>query len=76
MVELIINNGDEILTRLWNNVIAKGVVNRRIDSSRLGLLLSAIASEQNTILSLIRTYMSQFALSIRHMIICSAFSFC
>ena len=63
MVELIINNGDEILTRLWNNVIAKGVVNRRIDSSRLGLLLSAIASEQNTILSLIRTYMSQFALS-------------
>lgn len=63
MVDLIINNGDDLLTRLWNNVISRGVVNRRIDSSRLGLLLSAIASEQNTTISLIKTYMSQFALS-------------
>ena len=63
MVDIVINNGDELLTRLWNNVISRGVVNRRIDSSRLGLLLSAIASEQNTTISLIKTYMAQFALS-------------
>ena len=63
MVDLIINDGNDLLSRLWNNVISKGVVNRRIDSSRLGLLLSAIASEQNTTISLIKTYMSQFALS-------------
>jgi len=63
MVDIVINNGEELLTRLWNNVISRGVVNRRIDSSRLGLLLSAIASEQNTTISLIKTYMSQFALS-------------
>ena len=63
LVDLVINDGDDLLTRLWNNVISRGVVNRRIDSSRLGLLLSAIASEQNTTISLIKTYMSQFALS-------------
>lgn len=63
MVDLIINNGEDLLTRLWNNVISRGVVNRRIDSSRLGLLLSAIASEENTTISLIKTYMSQFALA-------------
>lgn len=63
MVDLVINDGDELLTRLWNNVISRGVVNRRLDSSRLGLLLSAIASEQNTTISLIKSYMSQFALA-------------
>lgn len=63
MVDLIIENGEDLLTRLWNNVISRGVVNRRIDGSRLGLLLSAIASEQNTTISLIKTYMSQFALA-------------
>ena len=63
MVELIINNGEELLTRLWNNVISRGVVNRRLDSSRLGLLLSAIASEQNTVISLIRSYLNQFSLA-------------
>ena len=63
MVDLVINNGEDLLARLWNNVISRGVVNRRIDSSRLGLLLSAIASEQNTIISLIKTYMSQFSLA-------------
>lgn len=63
MVDLVINNGEELLTRLWNNVIAKGVVNRRLDSSRLGLLLSAIASEQNITLSLIQSYLSQFSLT-------------
>lgn len=63
MVDLVINNGEDLLTRLWNNVISRGVVNRRLDSSRLGLLLSAIASEQNVTISLIKTYMSQFALA-------------
>ena len=63
MVDLVINNGEDLLARLWNNVISRGVVNRRIDSSRLGLLLSAIASEQNTTISLIKTYMNQFSLA-------------
>ena len=63
MVEIVINNGNEILTRLWNNVISRGVVNRRMDSSRLGLLLSAIASELNTTLSLIRSYMNQYTIA-------------
>ena len=63
MVEIVINNGNEILTRLWNNVISRGVVNRRLDSSRLGLLLSAIASELNTTLSLIRSYMNQYTIA-------------
>ena len=63
MVDIVVNNGEDLLTRLWNNAISRGVVNRRIDSSRLGLLFSAIASEQNTTISLIRSYMNQFALS-------------
>ena len=63
MVELTINNGNEVLTRLWNNLISKGVVNRRLDSSRIGLLLSAIATELNTTLSLIKSYMNQFTLT-------------
>lgn len=63
MVDIIVNNGEDLLTRLWNNAISRGVVNRRIDSSRLGLLFSAIASEQNTTISLIRSYMNQFALA-------------
>ena len=63
MVDIVVNNGEDLLARLWNNAISKGVVNRRIDSSRLGLLFSAIASEQNTTISLIRSYMEQFALS-------------
>ena len=63
MVDLIINSGEDLLTRLWNNVISRGVVNRRVDSSRLGLLLSAIASEQNVTISLLQSYMNQFVLS-------------
>lgn len=63
MVDIVVNSGEDILTRLWNNVISRGVVNRRIDSSRLGLLFSAIASEENTTISLIRSYMNQFALA-------------
>ena len=51
MVDIVVNNGEDLLTRLWNNAISRGVVNRRIDSSRLVLLFSAIASEQNTTIS-------------------------
>ena len=60
MDNIILTTGDETLTNLWNNVISRGVVNRRLDSSRLGLLLSAIASEINTTISIINTYMNQF----------------
>ena len=60
MDNIILTTGDEALTNLWNNVISRGVVNRRLDSSRLGLLLSAIASEMNTSISIINTYMNQF----------------
>lgn len=63
MVELTINDGNEVLSRLWNNLIASGVVNRRLDSTRIGLILSAIATELNTTLSLIKSYVSQFTLS-------------
>ena len=63
MVDIVINDGNEVLSRLWNNLINRGVVNRRLDSSRIGLLLSAIATELNTVLSLIKSYMSQFTLS-------------
>ena len=60
MDNIVLRTGDETLTNLWNNVISRGVVNRRLDSSRLGLLLSAIASEMNTSISIINTYMNQF----------------
>ena len=63
MDNIILTSGDEILTNLWNNVISRGVVNRRLDSSRLGLLLSAIASEMNTTTSIISTYINQFDLA-------------
>lgn len=63
MDNIVINDGDEVLSRLWNNILSRGVVNRRLDSSRLGLLLSAIASEFNITLSLIQSYMNNFVLS-------------
>ncbi|MBR3208653.1 MAG: baseplate J/gp47 family protein [Bacilli bacterium] len=63
MVEVTINQGDEVLQRLWNNVISRGVVNRRLDSSRLGLLLSAIASEENVMVGLVQSYMNQFSIN-------------
>lgn len=63
MVELTIDDGNEVLSRLWNNLIANGVVSRRLDSTRIGLILSAIATELNTTLSLIKSYMNQFTLS-------------
>ncbi len=62
LVTIKINDGNDILTRLWNNLIARGVVNRRVDSSRFGLVFSAIATELNVTVSLIESYMSQFTL--------------
>ena len=44
MVDLVINNGEEVLDNLWQNLINTGVVNRRHDTSRVGLLLAAIAT--------------------------------
>lgn len=63
MVVYEIEDGEEVLTRLWNNVISTGVVNRRLDSSRLGLILSAIATEINFVKSIINSYLAQFSLS-------------
>ena len=63
MDNIVLVSGEETLSNLWNNVISRGVVNRRLDSSRLGLLLSAIASEINTATSIISTYINQFDLA-------------
>ena len=63
MVKITANDGTDILSRLWNNVIKNGLVNRRLDSSRLGLLLSAIATEMNVVSSVLESYMSQFNLN-------------
>lgn len=62
LVTIKVNDGNDILTKLWNNLIARGVVNRRVDSSRFGLVFSAIATELNVVVSLIESYMSQFTL--------------
>ena len=60
MVNLVINNGEEVLDNLWQNLINTGVVNRRHDSSRVGLLLSAIATELNVAITLLQSYANQF----------------
>lgn len=62
MVDIQVNDGTEILSRLWNNLIARGVTNRRVDSTRIGLIFSAIATELNTTVSLIESYLGQFTL--------------
>lgn len=62
MVNYSINDGNEILTRMWNNIISTGVVNRRLDSSRLGLILSAIATELNLTVSILESYVNQFSI--------------
>lgn len=62
MVNLVINNGEEVLDNLWQNLINTGVVNRRHDSSRTGLLLSAIATELNIAITLLQSYANQFSL--------------
>lgn len=62
MVELQIHDGNQILSRLWANLISTGFANRRIDSTRTGLLLSAIATELNIAMSLVESYYGQMAL--------------
>ena len=62
MVELQIYNGTESLSRLWDNLISTGVVNRRIDSTRFGLLFSAIATEISIALSIAKSYQQQNSL--------------
>lgn len=62
MVDIQVNDGTEILSRLWDNLISRGVTNRRVDSTRIGLILSAIATELNTTVSLLESYLGQFTL--------------
>ena len=62
MVQLQINDGSVILDNLWQNLINTGARNRRHDSSRTGLLLSAIATELNVAISLLQSYANQFTL--------------
>lgn len=63
MVELQINDGSQILDNLWTNLINSGARTRRHDSSRTGLLFSAIATEINVAISLLQSYANQFTLS-------------
>lgn len=62
MVELQIHDGNQILSRLWANLISTGFANRRVDSTRTGLLLSAIATELNVAISLVESYYTQLSL--------------
>ena len=62
MVDLIIEDGTNILDRLWQNIINSGARKRRHDSTHLGLILSAIATELNVAISLIKSYSQQFTI--------------
>ena len=62
MVELLINDGNDILDNLWQNIINSGVRKRRHDSTHLGLILSAIATEMNIVVTLLQSYANQFSL--------------
>ncbi|MBO5476278.1 MAG: baseplate J/gp47 family protein [Clostridia bacterium] len=62
MVELIINDGTNILDNLWQNLISVGARTRRHDSSHTGLLFSAIATEINVAISLLQSYSNQYSL--------------
>ena len=61
-MDIQIHDGNEVLSRMWENLIASGAVPKRVDSSRIGLIFSAIASELNITLSLIESYLGQFTL--------------
>ena len=63
MVELIINDGTNILDNLWQNLINSGARQRRHDSSHTGLLFSAIATELNVAITLLQSYANQFTIS-------------
>ena len=62
MVDLQIYDGNQSLSRLWANLIATGFANRRIDSTRTGLLLSAVATELSVAISLVESYYNQVTL--------------
>lgn len=62
MVQLIINDGTDILNNLWENLISTGARTRRHDSSRTGLLFSAIATELNVAISLLQSYANQYSI--------------
>lgn len=62
MVELLLNDGNDILDNLWANVINSGARKRRHDSTHLGLILSAIATEMNVVVTLLQSYANQFTL--------------
>lgn len=63
MVQLIINTGEDILDNLWTNLINSGARQRRHDSSRTGLIFSAIATEINTAINLLQSYANQYAIN-------------
>lgn len=63
MVQLIINTGEDILDNLWTNLINSGARQRRHDSSRTGLLLSAIATEINVAINLLHSYSTQYSIN-------------
>lgn len=63
MVTLQIHDGNEVLSRLWANLIATGYAKKRLDSTRTGMLLSAIATEINVALSIVESYANQFTLA-------------
>lgn len=62
MVEVEIYDGTDVLSRLWDNLISSGMINRRVDSTRIGLIFSAIATELSVTISLIESYLGQFTL--------------
>ena len=62
MVQLIINTGEDILDNLWTNLINTGARQRRHDTSRTGLLLSAIATEINVAINLLQSYANQYSI--------------
>lgn len=62
MVQLTINDGTDSLNNLWANLIATGARTRRHDTSRTGLLFSAIATELNVAISLLQSYSNQYSI--------------
>lgn len=62
MVNLIIDDGTDILDNLWINLINSGARKRRHDSTHTGLIFSAIATEMNVVISLLKSYSSQFSI--------------
>lgn len=55
--------GEEILSSLYNNAIANGLVTARFEQGRLGLLFSVIAKEFVTFETIIENYIAEMNLS-------------